>query len=640
MVLALQFRKDINGLRAIAVIAVVLFHFNPKWVPGGFAGVDVFFVISGFLMTGIIFRGIEKENFSLARFYVARANRIIPALAALCVTLLVFGWFYLLPPDYETLGRHVSSSIVFYSNFTFWGESGYFDADSREKWLLHTWSLSAEWQFYVLYPIVLVVIKKFFPIKTMKAIILTGTILGFLFCIIATDRRPSLAYFLLPARAWEMMIGGLVYLYPLKLSERNSKVFELVGLVFITLSYFLISEDNPWPGYLALFPVLGACLLIHAQRNDSWVTGNVIFQLLGKWSYSIYLWHWPLVVAIYYFSLPEQYVFIGILLSILLGFISFKYIEGTKYKSDFENFSQYLKFIPFYCVLIVGLFGVFSIATNGASDRYELSNEDRRLIESIKMPLRTNGYCFYSFNDGQQEVSEKIGTDCYLGKSSGESTTLLFGDSYAGHYEPFLNDVFEKNEQSFQSITTNYCIASFNDNYTGLTSHIAYEQCLINRQYLKDNLGKYKNIIFAGSWDSALAKDQLDDFKLVVEKAANLGINVFIIAAPHRYSKNPLIDFYRSLYFNREYFISIPDDADKKVRFANAQLNDFSKRFENVYFFERELLFNDSDTFSVNGVNVPYSLDGGHLSVLGSKQAAKKFMGDQRYDKIMTNFSF
>ena len=182
----MKFRKDINGLRAIAVVAVLLFHFNPSWMPGGFAGVDVFFVISGFLMTGIIFRGIEQENFSILKFYVARANRIIPALALLCLVLMIFGWFYLTPFDYRILGKHVASSIGFLSNVMYWREAGYFDAASLEKWLLHTWTLSVEWQFYILYPLILVAMRKFLSIKTMKLILLVATVLGFIFCVFST----------------------------------------------------------------------------------------------------------------------------------------------------------------------------------------------------------------------------------------------------------------------------------------------------------------------------------------------------------------------------------------------------------------------------------------------------------------------
>ena len=194
-----SFRYDINGLRAIAVIAVVLFHFNASWMPGGFAGVDVFFVISGFLMTGIIFRGIEQENFSILKFYVARANRIIPALAVLCLILLIFGWFYLTPLDYKSLGKHAATSVSFLSNIVYWRESGYFDAASHEKWLLHTWSLSVEWQFYIIYPLILVAMRKFMSIKTMKYLLLVGTILGFIFCVIATYKwpNPSIIFYLL-----------------------------------------------------------------------------------------------------------------------------------------------------------------------------------------------------------------------------------------------------------------------------------------------------------------------------------------------------------------------------------------------------------------------------------------------------------
>ena len=175
----MQFREDINGLRAIAVIAVVLFHFNSSWMPGGFAGVDVFFVISGFLMTGIIFKGLEQENFSILRFYVARANRIIPALALLCIILLIFGWFFLSPTEYKALGKHAVSSVGFISNNIYWLESGYFDSSSHEKWLLHTWSLSVEWQFYIIYPIILVLSSKVLSLKMTKRMLLFGTVIGF-----------------------------------------------------------------------------------------------------------------------------------------------------------------------------------------------------------------------------------------------------------------------------------------------------------------------------------------------------------------------------------------------------------------------------------------------------------------------------
>lgn len=353
----MKFRKDINGLRAFAVIAVVLFHFNSSWMPGGFAGVDVFFVISGFLMTGIIFRGMEQDNFSVLNFYVARANRIIPALALLCLALLVLGWFYLTPLEYRVLGRNAASSVGFLSNFIYWTGSGYFDASSHENWLLHTWSLSVEWQFYIIYPLVILALHKFLSIKTLKLLLIVGTVLGFIFSAIATYKSPNAAYYLLHTRAWEMMLGGIAYLYPFTLKENRKKLVEWTGLILVIGSYFLISAENLWPGYLAIFPVLGSFIIIQAQRNDSVITGNIVFQKIGAWSYSIYLWHWPFVVAIYTFSLPSYYIYIGMILSVLLGFLSYKYVEKINFPRSFPTLLSYLKCKPIYIAGIVGVLG-------------------------------------------------------------------------------------------------------------------------------------------------------------------------------------------------------------------------------------------------------------------------------------------
>ncbi|MCX2524574.1 acyltransferase family protein [Larsenimonas rhizosphaerae] len=324
----MKFRKDINGLRAIAVMAVVLFHFNSFWVPGGFAGVDVFFVISGFLMTGIIFRGIDRQTFSLWKFYKARADRIIPALAVLCLALALFGWFFEYDVVYKTISKHIIASLGFISNIIYWRESGYFDASSHEKWLLHTWSLSVEWQFYIIYPLVLVVLRKLMSAGATRIIILLGAVAGFVFCAVATSRAPDAAYFLLSTRAWEMMVGGVACLYPFSSGEKWKKPLEWVGLALIIISCFLVSEENPWPGYLAALPVLGAFFVLQAQRNDSLITGNVLFQKLGAWSYSIYLWHWPLVVYMYsYMAITAVNSLLLIGLSIILGMLSNMLVE-------------------------------------------------------------------------------------------------------------------------------------------------------------------------------------------------------------------------------------------------------------------------------------------------------------------------
>ncbi|WP_394184356.1 acyltransferase family protein [Pseudoalteromonas tetraodonis] len=436
----MKFREDINGLRAIAVIAVVLFHFNPSWMPGGFAGVDVFFVISGFLMTGIIFKGIEQENFSILKFYVARANRIIPALAILCLVTIVFGWFYLIPSDYEMLGKHVSSSISFISNIIYWGESGYFNTSSQKKWLLHTWSLSVEWQFYIIYPIVLVSLKRFFTINTMKKLLLISTLLGFVFCIIATVKWPTPAYFSLPTRAWEMMLGGLAFLYPFNLKEKNKTLIFWLGVIFILGSYVFITKDTPWPGYLAIFPVLGSFLIIQAQSNSIFISNN-FFQKIGAWSYSIYLWHWPIVVAISYFSFNKNYIYLGLILSILLGFLSHKYIEKIKFNNDFNSYFSYLKCKPLYILLFTILIGYYISYSNGV-----MPHHTDHLIKVNAQSENRNPY----------KCMQEEKFPCYIGNRD-NIKAIIIGDSHADAVTTSLSSVFNLKESGIIALTKSSC---------------------------------------------------------------------------------------------------------------------------------------------------------------------------------------
>ncbi|WP_288389359.1 acyltransferase family protein [uncultured Alteromonas sp.] len=386
----MNFRKDINGLRAVAVVAVVLFHFNASWMPGGFAGVDVFFVISGFLMTGIIFKGLENNKFSLPQFYIARANRIIPALALLCIVLLLCGWFVLLPYEYEKLAKHVTGSIGFISNILYWKESGYFDVSSHEKWLLHTWSLSVEWQFYIIYPALLLILRKFISLANIRRSLLLLTIVGFITCIFVTYSSPRTSYFLLHTRAWEMMLGGLAFLYPVTLSKAQSRLIEILGIALVIYAYIFFSEKTPWPGFYALAPVMGTYLVLLSQRGNSIITSNIVSQKLGAWSYSIYLWHWPLVVAIYYFSLPESFTFILLGLSVFLGFLSHRYVEQINFARTFSTTFSYLKAKPVWMAIVIGFLGSFIYFKEGFLN---LAPEDYRYVTKNAKPSPYRDKC-------------------------------------------------------------------------------------------------------------------------------------------------------------------------------------------------------------------------------------------------------
>jgi peptidoglycan/LPS O-acetylase OafA/YrhL len=321
------FRADINGLRSFAVLSVIAFHFGIWPISGGFVGVDIFFVISGYLMTGIILERVEKGTFSIPDFYLDRASRIVPPLAALCLALIVFGYHYLLPDEYLILGKHAASSVLFSSNILYFLESSYFDPQSEGKWLLHTWSLSVEWQFYLLYPIIVVLSLKAFG---RKAFIFPLIFLALSsFCIAMWDSRvsPRAGFFLLPPRAWEMMVGGIVYLAE-PLGKRTSRFAQLAGLMLIAASIFGATAEG-WPNAWTILPVLGAALVILAARTDSRITGNLFAKWIGLRSYSIYLWHWPIAVLLrrsHLFGAP-LYVVGAITVSLVLGHISWRLIE-------------------------------------------------------------------------------------------------------------------------------------------------------------------------------------------------------------------------------------------------------------------------------------------------------------------------
>ena len=246
-------------------------------------------------------------------------------------------------------------------------ESGYFDATSQEKWLLHTWSLSVEWQFYIIYPIVLLAFKRFFSLETLKRIILIGTILGFILCVTTTMKSPDSAYYLLYARGWEMMLGGLAYLYPWQKTKQLNKGLEVIGLLFILSSFVFLNDQILWPGYWALLPVLGTFLVITANQQSSFLTNNIILQHLGRWSYSIYLWHWPLVVFGFYFNLPH-WSMIGICLSVFLGYLSFTFIEGYHFKM-YERWSEVTQVRPLRLALFVILISLIVKWSDGFAIR-------------------------------------------------------------------------------------------------------------------------------------------------------------------------------------------------------------------------------------------------------------------------------
>jgi peptidoglycan/LPS O-acetylase OafA/YrhL len=295
----MRYRPEIDGLRTVAILPVVLFHAGITSFSGGYVGVDIFFVISGYLITGIIHREIGEGRFSIVRFYERRIRRIFPALIAMLVAVAVAASLYDLPSELRELPRYLAGAVLFSSNIVIWRHSGYFDAPSGSNPLLHTWSLGVEEQFYIAMPIFLLLVMRYFP-RYLKPLLVLCAFASLVLCVVATPVKPHASFFLVPMRAWELLAGALIATgsVPLPRQPIIREILSWAGFVMIALSIALFTPKTSFPGYAAILPVLGAALLVATSQGTSAAKllslPPAIF--IGRISYSLYLWHWPIIV--------------------------------------------------------------------------------------------------------------------------------------------------------------------------------------------------------------------------------------------------------------------------------------------------------------------------------------------------------
>ena len=293
----MQYRSDIDGLRAVAVLPIVVFHAGMSALPGGFIGVDIFFVISGFLITSIIVREIDGGHFSLLDFYHRRVARIFPALFAMLAAAFVAALFIMLPQEIRAASREIAASLLFASNLWFWRTANYFDVSSDEKLVLHTWSLGVEEQFYLLFPVFLLACHRYGKIGLKYWIYALGAV-SFVLSVVAVEMWPTAAFYLLPSRAWELALGAALVFAPRPVSGWAARSMGLAGLGLIVAGLLALDGGSAFPGAAALLPAGGAALLILSGPGS--ISSNVLsfapLRFVGQISYSLYLWHWPIIV--------------------------------------------------------------------------------------------------------------------------------------------------------------------------------------------------------------------------------------------------------------------------------------------------------------------------------------------------------
>ena len=392
----MNFRYDLNGLRALAVVFVVLYHFKVSGFNGGFIGVDIFFVISGFLMFNIINNGVENGDFNFLNFYKNRAIRIIPALFVMILTILFLAYIFFELNEFKYVSSIAVKSLLFVSNITYSKIiPDYFEGTNESNIFLHTWSLSVEWVFYLTFPVMLVIVKKL-NIKVEYALIVI-VLISLSYSQYLIDTNYNLAFYSTLSRCWEMAIGAITALVSSKFSW-ESKALGIVGGVFIGLSLYMYSSSTIWPGIYAALPTIGTALIILSKSlNSASFYKNTIVQLVGKSSYSIYLWHWPIVLIFeavkIQFNLHNWFVFLIVLISFLIGIISYKYIEIPTIKF-FKTKKAKVIGISYCCslvsILLLSKIAVAFYPFTTPINEVEVKNKNTNLMEPRYLECMAN----------------------------------------------------------------------------------------------------------------------------------------------------------------------------------------------------------------------------------------------------------
>ena len=440
----LVYRPDVDGLRAVAVVAVVLYHAGFASFSGGFVGVDVFFVISGYLITSLILPDITNGTFTLRSFYERRIRRLFPALFAVLTISSVFALWLLMPQELEDYGESVATATLFTSNFLFYTEHGYFDGPAELKPLIHTWSLAIEEQFYILFPPFLLALRNR-PRRVLVQTTAALLVASFVLSAWQTGQQPAAGFYLLPSRAWELLLGSLLALgaLPTPAGARISTLMAWAGLLLVGAAIVFIDRSTPFPGLAALLPCAGTALIIHAgarhrgSANKLLSARPVVF--IGLISYSLYLWHWPVFVFAKHYLVRELTTLESLLLiaaAVLVSVASWRYIERP-FRGSRGLLSQRRLFrIAFASAAALALFGIVSDQTNGLPQRL---HPDIALVVNVdSLAARFDDAC-----GGISPSELQLARLCTIGPPSVEPSFVVWGDSHAATnlaaIEPWAN---------------------------------------------------------------------------------------------------------------------------------------------------------------------------------------------------------
>ena len=641
----MEYRREIDGLRAVAIIPVILYHAGVEAFSGGFVGVDVFFVISGFLITSIILQEKEQGTFSLVNFYERRARRILPALYLVMFVCLPFAWMWLQPRFLKEFSLSLVSVSVFASNILFMNESGYFATASETKPLLNTWSLGVEEQYYLLFPLFLMFLWKL----RKHWISVTFIAVGLFSLVLAqwgSQTNPVVTFFILPTRAWELMVGASISYFiinnrrPPNVLVKYKLIYELMGVIgfsLIVYAVFTFDESLQFPSSYTLIPTVGAALIILFTTSGTFsgrVLGSKALVGIGLISYSAYLWHWPLFVFSRHRSLTEHSQAFYLMLSILtiaLSYLSWRYIEKPFRKKDIVSRRMVFGFGAIGCVVFI-LIGMIGYLANGFDNR---SAFDGSTMGEIEYKLRVNHGLSKACSNGFN-----LSPDC---RTSNDPEIMVWGDSLAMH---LIQGILSSNPSAkIIQMTKSGCAPFFGAAIiTKELPPTMAKECLEFNENVRNWLRLNKSIKFVVlsspySWylsdhPKLLIRDKqinatlellLQQFFITAEEIERMGARLIVFSPPPFTSKRQNIGNCLAKASFLKINLDVCDFIDEEIPYTSNNLFHFFSQVENKYpvVWLTDLLCRYGECSSHFGSIFVYR-DGVHLSHEGSSEIGRR----------------
>ena len=613
---SISYQPHIDGLRALAVISVFIFHLQGSYLPGGFLGVDIFFVISGYLITSIIYKQKLQNQFSFKTFYIRRCKRILPPLFLVLLFTFVIGYKLLLPYDFYKLAISMISVVTFSANIQYSLRSGdYFSGDSSEWPLLHTWSLAVEEQYYFIFPILLFFLMASFP-KRLNLILIAVSVLSFAIAeyMSRTAGLQSYSYYLIITRMGELLVGSLLALLQAqgRIKRTNNSLLTAFALSGVLLLFFLVNEHATFPGFIALFLCLFTGILINSKSQISRIVfENKLVIFFGLISYSLYLFHWPvLAFARYILNIESDKIPLPIIVQIscvavvfLLSIFSYYLIEQPLRRTTSNGKETAVFYFVIPSLVVLGLSTV-SISTNGYPERLDNS--------SVKAK--------YQFNHIDKErCPSLVQLGCIGGNPDSSSVVMLYGNSHAEHYFDFIADV----SQAF-----GYKTYLFAKGGCSLTS-LGYSCGTVRKHFLETlEVEQAEVVVLAFRWDIETRKDHaLSALKHLIEQSLMKSNRVVVLAQPPLLTVNPAkiancarleLDCIQDVRFSKKY-----PTYNQIVRKAVIDVGgEFLDPFDYV---------EDRKMYTQDGMYYYYDRD--HLSLYGNKWLSKNYL-------LKNNFEF